>query len=59
MNWEALKDDECPKCGEPLQEIEDLGVWDCSSFDCDFTIKSAKKEEIAERDDEHFENYQW
>lgn len=51
MNWRNLKQNECPKCGHLLQEMENF--YGCPSFKedeskkiCDFTISKTKFNEI-------------
>lgn len=47
MNWPALVESECPKCGKPLQEDEVEHRFECSSFDCGFSISQEKFEDIV------------
>lgn len=51
MNWELLKNNECPKCGNTLMECSN-GVqmgYECSTkgYECTFFIGQEKFEEIV------------
>lgn len=57
LEWSNLEDEKCPRCGEKL-DLQD-GVYDCSSFDCVFSIRESKALDIL-RDMEirdEFEGY--
>ncbi len=45
MNWKALIDEECPRCGANLGDIEDDMVT-CSDEDCTFSITREKMDEL-------------
>lgn len=61
LNWDALAEHECPKCGKPLEEEETTHRYECSSFDCAFSISQEKFEDIVEsiedRDDGDYGGY--
>jgi len=46
MNWKALKDGECPKCGASLIQKPDVAILECGKRDCDFTISEMKLREL-------------
>lgn len=49
MNWGALADNMCPKCGSELEE-DSLGNFRC--YECDFKIGAERLEQILNDFDE-------
>lgn len=45
MNWEALKDFKCPKCGGSLSERETIHM--CRDVDCKFFISKERFNQIV------------
>jgi len=48
MNWKALKDGRCPKCGAMLYEHHSGGTLACSKQSCGFTIRESRLKEILQ-----------
>jgi transcription initiation factor IIE alpha subunit len=46
MNWNALKDGQCPKCGGDLHQPTDSRFVSCIKRGCGFTIGESKLKEI-------------
>ena len=57
MDWNALQDYECPKCGEPLEEIG--AMHECTNADCDFRIRNERLEEIVSEMQDRDEDDRW
>ena len=45
MDWNNLKNRECPKCGYRLSEED--GGFECENSDCNFFITKSKMNELA------------
>lgn len=58
MDWKALQSEECPKCGEPLDDVEEEMIV-CSDPDCDFKIRQERLKQILEDmdDQDDFQMY--
>ncbi len=46
LDWSNLEESKCPRCGEKLELMD--GVFECSSFDCIFSIRESRALEILE-----------
>lgn len=48
LNWVALLDNECPKCGRMLEEVTFLDIRKCEDSDiCGFVITERKLRELT------------
>lgn len=49
MEWEALLEDACPKCGEMLEFKHEAKLAECSNEDCDFIISDERRRQLVEK----------
>lgn len=49
MNWNALKDGRCPKCGKMLYQNADARMLTCSNRSCAFRISEEKLAKIISK----------